>query len=496
MTTPPDDDARQIAADVQTLQRLGYAQELRRRMSGFSNYALSLSIICILAGGVTSFGQGICAVGGAAVGLGWPLITLFALTVAATMGQVASAFPTAGGLYHWAAILGGRGWGWATAWFNLAGLVAVLAAINAGAVDFVDGCLNLALTPGEKLAALAIVTLSQAALNQHGLRLVVWLIDFSGWWILAVAAALTALVLMHAGGYDWSRLVTFTNYSGPRGKDVWPETESLVWLFALGFLLPAYTLTGFDASAHAAEETVGAAEHVPQAIVRAVAVSGLFGWVMLSAVVLAVPDLDAVAAAGDTAFPAALTAVLPGGLAQALFIGIGVAQYLCGLATVTSASRMAYAFARDGGLPGSALLRRVHPTRGTPAAAIWAVACAALALNALVPYATIAAACAVLLYVSYVLPTFLGLLAYGRRWTRMGPWQLGVWYWPLALVAVSGCAGLLVIGVQPPNQVAGVIVGGMVLGLLIGWWGVARRTFVGPPLALLEQAGGLSGPEV
>src|SRR5207302_7778651 len=134
----------------------------------------------------------------------------------------------------------------------------------------------------------------------------------------------------------------FTNYSGqPAGAEVWPRSESLVWLFALGFLLPAYTLTGFDASAHAAEETIGAAGEVPRAIVRAVAVSGLFGWVMLAAVVVAVPDLDAAAAQGNDAFAAALIATLPAGLARALFIAIGVAQYLCGLATVTSASRMA-----------------------------------------------------------------------------------------------------------------------------------------------------------
>src|SRR5206468_7091447 len=117
-------------SDEQTLHRLGYAQELARRMSGFSNYALSLSIICILAGGVTSFHLGYCAVGAASVGLGWPLACAFALAVALAMGQVASAFPTAGGLYHWAAILGGRGWGWAVAWLNLLGLVTVLAAIN------------------------------------------------------------------------------------------------------------------------------------------------------------------------------------------------------------------------------------------------------------------------------------------------------------------------------------------------------------------------------
>src|SRR5262245_19913922 len=121
------DDRRTIEDDVRTLHRLGYAQELLRRMSGFSNFAVSLSIICILAGGVTSFHLGLNSVGGASIGLGWPLACLFSLVVAVTMGQVASAFPTAGGLYHWASILGGKGWGWGTAWFNLAGLVTVLA---------------------------------------------------------------------------------------------------------------------------------------------------------------------------------------------------------------------------------------------------------------------------------------------------------------------------------------------------------------------------------
>src|SRR3989440_1350612 len=131
---------RARADDVRTLERLGYAQELRRGMSAFSNFALSLSIICILSGGVTSFHLGLCGVGGASVGLGWPLAWLFAMAVAATMAQVASAFPTAGGLYHWASILGGRGWGWATAWFNLAGLVTALAAINVGTRTFARGC--------------------------------------------------------------------------------------------------------------------------------------------------------------------------------------------------------------------------------------------------------------------------------------------------------------------------------------------------------------------
>src|SRR5829696_8164611 len=135
--------------DVRTLHRLGYAQELARVLGGFSNFAISLSIICILAGGITSFHVGFCSVGGASIGLGWPLVYLFSLCVAATMGQIASAFPTAGGLYHWAAILGGRGWGWATGWFNLAGLVTVLAAINVGTFRFAASILDPSFDPAD-----------------------------------------------------------------------------------------------------------------------------------------------------------------------------------------------------------------------------------------------------------------------------------------------------------------------------------------------------------
>src|SRR5215510_4912986 len=136
-----------VADDAEQLRRLGYAQELRRRMSGFSNFAISLSTICILAGGITSLQYGVSAVGGAAAGIVWPVGVAFALIVALCMAEVASAFPTAGGLYHWSSILGGKGWGWATAWFNLGGLVFVTAAVNVGTytlfVNFVGPMLGI-----------------------------------------------------------------------------------------------------------------------------------------------------------------------------------------------------------------------------------------------------------------------------------------------------------------------------------------------------------------
>jgi amino acid transporter len=507
MSTGPD-DARTIEEDVRTLHRLGYAQELARRMRAFSNFAISLSVICILAGGITSFHVGFCTVGGAAIGLGWPLVCLFSLVVALTMGQVASAFPTAGGLYHWASILGGRGWGWAAAWFNLLGLVFVVAAINLGTYRFALGALGAtadldvkALGDGAALAlqvaGVAAITASHALFNHRGIRVTTLLTDFSGYLILAVAAALTIALLLHAAHPDPARLVTFSNYSGARGGNVIPfETDSLLWLFALSFLLPAYTLTGFDASAHTAEETVGAAATVPRGIVRSVLVSGVFGWVMLCAVVLAIPDTDEAAAQGDNVFFWTIGRALPMWLAPALYAGIAVAQYLCGLAALTSASRMAYAFARDGGLPFSPLLRRVDPATRAPSAAVWAVAALAVLFTVYTPvYDTVAAACAIFLYVSYVLPTALGLFAYGRTWTRMGPWHLGRLYRPLAVACVAGCGLLIAIGVAPPNDKNLWILACTVVLLAALWLGLERRRFPGPPRgAAAGPDGKLAGP--
>jgi len=503
----PADEAKIIDADIETLRRMGYRQELVRRMSGFSNYAISLSIICILSGGITSFHQGLCSVGGASVGIGWPAASLLALAFAATMGQVASAFPTAGGLYHWASILGDRGWGWATAWFNLAGLITVLAAVNVGTFQFgfqafgswlgyqpdsLSDSARMAVQIGVVLA----ITFSQALFNHLGIRFTTRLTDFSGYWILVVAAALTSALLWCAPSHDFTRLITFTNYSGlPKAAPVWPWTENLVWLFALGFIMPMYTITGFDASAHTAEETVGAAHHVPRAIVRSVVVSGVFGWVMLAAIVIAIPNMHEAAAQGDNAFHWIIGSVLPRGVTLPLYVGIVIAQYLCGLATVTSASRMAYAFARDGGLPWSRGLRRVSPRYGSPATAIWVTSTLAVAFTIYTPvYSTITTVCVIFLYLSYGVPTLLGLLAYGRTWTEMGPWSLGGWYRVLAVICLVGCVFLLAIGVQPPNEKA--------LWIVLGSWGVTalvwytfmRHRFEGPPAGALLRQGSPATP--
>jgi amino acid transporter len=484
-----------LPEDTDGLERLGYAQELLRRMGGFSNFAISFSIICILAGGLTSFQLGLCSVGGASIGIGWPVSVAFSMLVALGMAQIASAFPTAGGLYHWASILGSRGWGWLTAWLNLLGLVTVLAAINVGTYLFFMSWMGRSEQEAAQwqLLGVLLITGTQALFNHMGIRVTALLTDLSGYLIFLMTIVLTAAVLVQAPAWEFSRLWEFTNYSGSAGGEVWPPTENMLYLFLLGLLLPAYTITGFDASAHTAEETTDASINVPKGMVSSVLWSGLFGWIMLCALVISAPDLGVAAASGPRAFFTIFEGLVTDpSLQLAIYSGISLCQYLCGLAALTSTSRMTYAFARDGGLPFSQVLRRVHPNFRTPVPAVWVSAMLTVSFTIYANvYSTITSVCVIFLYISYLLPVGLGVWAHGRTWTQMGAWSLGAAFKPIALISALLCVVLLYLSVQPPNEKALTFTVGSLVVAGVVWFGLERRRFQGPPLTL-EQIQGAS----
>ncbi|MGL6070191.1 amino acid permease, partial [Craterilacuibacter sp.] len=346
-----------MSEDEKQLHSMGYAQELARRMSGFSNFAISFSIICILAGGITAFPAALSAGGGASVGLGWIVGSMFVLLVAAAMSQIASAYPTAGGLYHWSSILGGRGYGWTTAWFNLLGLIFVVASVNFGVYDpffktLIAPLLGIdpaSLNWTHQTLFIAAITLSQAWLNHQGIKTTTRLTDLSGYLIFFVSLVLTVSLLIYAPGpLDFTRLFTFTNFTGTEGS-LWPQNSSPALVFLSGLLLTVYTLTGYDASAHTSEETHHAAHNVPKGIMLAVLWSALFGYILVSVFVLTMPSISEGVKQGVGVF-SALLSILPKGLQITLGIGVFIVNYICGLACLTSTSRMVYAFARDGGL--------------------------------------------------------------------------------------------------------------------------------------------------
>jgi amino acid transporter len=486
-----------IDADAKLLEKLGYKQELKRRMGGFSNFAISFSIICILAGGITAFPSAISAGGGIAIGLGWPVGALFAGIVALGMAQIASSFPTAGGLYHWSSILGGKGWGWATAWINLLGLIFVVASVNFGVYDpfyktFVAPLLGLDPSTfgwAHQVGFIAGVTLLQAYLNARAPKLTTKLTDLSGYLIFALAVVLVgSLLVFSPGPLHFGSVFQFTNFTGADGG-TWPHTDSLVMAFLLGLLLTIYTITGFDASAHSSEETIDAARVVPKGILSAVGWSALFGFVMIATFVAAIPNLPDAVKQGFGFF-GALLAPIPAVIRVPLGLGIFFVNFICGLAALTATSRMMYAFARDGGLPGSKWLRKVASDTQTPVAATWTSAILIIAATLYGDaFLVLSTGCAVLLYISYIMPTAAGLFAEGKTWTEKGPFDLKGFSKPVGVLAILGGLVLSFVGIQPPNEKVLYLVLGLLVALTVAWWAFGmRKRFAGPPNLVADDS--------
>lgn len=501
-------DHKTSGDDKKLLHSMGYAQELSRSMSKFSNFAISFSIICILSGGINSFAQATSSIGGAGAGIGWLFGCVLSGMFALAMAQIASAYPTAGGLYHWASILGNRFWGWLTAWLNFLGLITVLGAINIGTAFFFAGTFGgqfgFTGTAGQVVGFVAIITIMQGLLNHFGIKLTAMMTDISGYIILATTAVLILACLFFAPSLDFSRLWTFTNFSGEAGGNVFPQSDNMTYLFLLCLLLPVYTITGYDASAHTSEETVNAANSVPRAIVSSVIWSSLIGWIMLCAITLAIPDLAAGAKQGWGVFFETMNAILPSWMKTLLYLGILITQLLCGLATVTSASRMLYAFSRDGGMPlASDALSSVSKTYRTPVNAIWTSVILAILYVFLAQFISIGGtnlytivvnSTLIFLFLSFIIPIVLGMLAIGtEKWPHAGPWNMGKGLYRLvSALAVVGMGIIFYIAIQPPNDsVMWIVLGAIALGV-IAWvgiwpilsifWNGENSRFKGPPM--------------
>ncbi|MBV8430798.1 MAG: amino acid permease, partial [Solirubrobacterales bacterium] len=369
-----------LSADEQRLAELGYKQELRRGWSGFSNFAISFSIICVLAGCFTTYGQAWNNGGPVAISIGWPLISLLILTVAFSMSELASAFPTAGGIYYWASKLGGPGWGWFTGWFNLIGLVAVVASVDYVAATFLQALLglynvnfifNFASTNVTYNAHVAFVLFLLIlalglVINVFRGQLVAFLYRISVWWNVIGVAAIVVILLAVP-----SHLQSFSFVFGHRINNS-GFGNHMYWYYVLplGFLLTMYTITGYDASAHVSEETHGADQSSAKGVWRSVFYSAVIGWIVLVAITFAIQKSQLKAITGSS-YPALtiFETAMSSAAAKAVILISTVGQIFCGMACVTSASRMTFAFSRDGAVPGHNLWRRLGKNK-TPT---WAV---------------------------------------------------------------------------------------------------------------------------
>jgi len=489
--------------DERLLHKLGYAQVLYREMGGFSNFAISFTIISILAGCLTSYFIAFNSGGPVAVTWGWVIVGIMCTFVGLAMGEIASAMPTAGAIYYWASKLGRPIHGWFSGWFNLIGVIAVTAAIDYGAATFWTALLNLwfglSTSIGTIFIVFSVIVSLHLLLNLNGVRLLAMLNSISaGWHMLGVAVIVAVLIIVP----DQHQSVSFVfgktlNNSGFSGDNF--GQPAFWFVFALGLLMAQYTITGFDASAHMSEETRMASRSAALGIVMSIVVSVIFGFILLVAITFAVPnDIKGVQDAAGMAVPFIWTKAVGDGWAEFLLFIACMAQFFCGTASVTSASRMMFAFSRDGAVPGRQIWRKVSGNR-VPVNAVMAVCFFAWALmiptlfNGAIGYLVGTSVAVIGLYMAFAIPIYLRWRA-GEGFER-GAWHLGnhyKWINPIAFVWI----GLITILFLLPTastavwfskdfdwnvaNYAPITVGGVLL--IVGlWWRLsARNWFKGP----------------
>ena len=462
-----------ITEDVRRLHELGYKQELARAWSGFTNFAISFTIISVLAGTFTTFSFAWQNGGPIAASIGWPVLCALVLMVAFSMAELTSKYPTAGGPYWWANDLGGKGWSWMTGWFNIVGLIGIVASVGYGAAIFLNAVLalyglnvlgiNFGDTKhilGETWLLFFLILVLYTLVNIFADRFLALMNNVSvGWHIIGVAVVIGILVFVP--DHHQSAKFVFTHRINNNGAFGGSTSNVGFWFLVLpvGFLLAMYTQTGYDASAHTAEETRGAAKAAAQGVWRSVFWSALIGWFVLLAFLFAATDVKAVD--GQAGFVGAIfTSALHSWAAKLVLLIATVGQLFCGAAGLTSASRTWYAFSRDRGMPGWSLFRRVNKDR-VPFNAVIAVAVASgvIAIPALfgknnIPFAfyALTGICTVGLYLAYILPVYLRV----RRGDsfEVGPWNLGKRYKLVNWLAIAFVV-LVVFSLDLPYTPAG-----------------------------------------
>jgi amino acid transporter len=523
---------RGLDPDAEDLRRLGYTQQLLREMGGFSNFAISFSIISILTGAVLLYGYGLKLAGPIVNTVGWPVVSLFTLAVAASMAELASAYPTAGGLYYWAYRLGGRGWAWWTAWFNMVGQVTITAGINVAAAIYLIGAANrvFGIPPDAKVPVFGsqtswgfqifvafVLLVPQVVVNLAGIRVVSRLNDVSVWWHIAGVFLIVVLLaafgrhhnpagfLLKSGGVvsplemSSAKLADGTTAPALVAGDaavrsplfrLVPPLEDLyrrapfALVFVLALLQAQWTYTGYDASAHVAEETRLARKNVAWGVFLSVAVSAVVGWAMLLALTWAIPRGDVAAAAND-AYPVLyiVSENLPPLLANVIALAIGGAMWLCGASSLTSMARMWYAFARDGGMPFSRPLARVHARTGVPVVSLLVTSALSIAICLYAAaYSVLSSISTIAIYLAYGIPILLAwrVRRRGGMPTEAGAWSLGRFSGPMNAVALVWTAFICVVFSLPPNELVLWTMLGITGALALAWVLVARRRFRGP----------------
>jgi amino acid transporter len=514
-------EATELNADEKRLAELGYKQDLHRSWSGFSNFAISFSIISILAGCFTNFGAGFNNGGPISISWTWPILGVFILIIGFTMSELVSAYPTSGGIYWWASKLGGAKAGFFTGWLNLIGLVAVTAGVSYGCATFIDLTISTyskSYGDGYSLTRVFIIFLLVlilvSVLNIFSSHLMAVMNNVSVWWHVVGASAIV-LILIFVPDQHQSFSYVFTERFNNSGYSGGSTTSLTFWMAVVpfGFLLTQYTITGFDACAHLSEETSSASMAAAKGIWRSIFYSVLGGYILLLCVVFAIPNAkdgspDNAGVGGGGVAYIFVNSMDKNWATLILFISAS-AQVFCATSCMTSASRMTFAFSRDGAIPGSTRWQALTAKR-VPANAVMlvAVCCAIVTIPALikvnigtaeapliipVAFYAVTSIAVIGLYLAFAIPIYL-------RWRHGGNFEAGSWTngskykWmnPIAVAEIVIVSIYLMLPAVPGGNpfmdafawkfvnYAPIVTIGALIILTIWWETSAKNWFTGP----------------
>ncbi|PFH46622.1 hypothetical protein AMATHDRAFT_154317 [Amanita thiersii Skay4041] len=508
--------------DEAELARMGYKQELKRELGLLQNFGVSFSIISVITGIPSLFLYGLNTGGPAVMVWGWVAASCFTMLVGLAMAGESYSHPTSGGPYFWAAMLSKPERAplasWITGWFNLLGQVAITTGISFACANFLSTACTLKTkfepTPKTTIGIYAAVLFTQGLTNTFGVHLLHYLNNVSVWWHAVGTFSLVVAILAKApshqsGDFVFRRFIDATGVDGVgwgvRASNAYVVVIGLWHAMNLEYLM-TLSLSGFDASAHMTEETRNAAMSGSIGIVMSIGMSAILGWFLILGLLFSIQDLDATLTSktGQPVTQIFLDTVGENGAIVLMVIVIG-AMYFCGQVptfSITSNSRMMYAFARDGGIPGHQFFSKVNKKWRSPIRTVW-LACTLSfilglpSLGSTVAFSAATSIATIGLYISYGIPIALRLINH-KEFVR-GPFHLGPFSFPVAIGAIAWIGfisiAFILPQVNPVNSQTlnyAIVAVAIVITYCAGFWLLsARKWFQGPVKQIAAEEMGI-----
>ncbi|MFZ0481155.1 MAG: APC family permease [Terriglobales bacterium] len=418
--------------DTAQLEALGYDSNFERSMSLWANFSLGFTYLSPVVGVYTVFAFAI-STGGPPMFWSYLFVGLGQLLVALVFGEVVSQFPISGGLYPWARRLVGKRWAWMAGWVYLWALFTTIAAVAVGGAPYVAQLFAIkASQAGEVAIAVAMIAIT-TALNLSGTKLLARVAMFG-----FICELVGAIVV---GGY----LLIFARRQ---------SFHALFESFGLGngHYLPAFLASsvaamfcyyGFEACGDVAEETPDASRAIPKAMRMTIYIGGFAAMLVCLALVLAVPDLNAIFSGKDTDPVVTVLRAAMGELGlRAVIAVVMVSFFSCLISLEAATSRLLFSYGRDRMIAGGEQLSKLSEHTRIPFNALMVagivpavIAIAGLFLEQMIQTIIVFGSAGI--YVAFQMIVLGALIARAKGWKPSGAFRLGVWAYPVNVAALT-----------------------------------------------------------